>query len=332
MLSVVVPTRNRASLLDAFLGSLVEQTLAPAEYEVIVVDNGSSDATPDVAARHAARAGNVRCVHEPAPGLHEGRHRGLKEAAGEVLVYADDDIEPLPTWLAAVREAFADPAVALVGGNDLPLFMAEPPRWLRRLWERPTPGGGRALPSLSIMELPGGMRPFSPYRVWGCNFSVRKAVVLAAGGFHPDGMPRELIRLRGDGEVHVARHVERAGLICLFHPGASVRHKVTPERMTLEYFRSRGYGQGISDSYALLREGGGGTNGPRAGLLARGLAWGHRRLRDWIHLDADARRALAAERDGYREGFAFHQQAYRDDADLRAWVHRPSYLDGDRSR
>lgn len=326
-LSVVVPTRNRADLLEAFLSSLAGQTLPRDQWEVIVVDNGSTDGTAEVAARHAAAAENVRAVFEPAPGLHAGRHRGLKEAAGDVLVYADDDIEPLPTWLEAMGEVFVDRTVAMAGGNDLPMFMAPPPPWLLSLWERPQPGGGRALPSLSILDLPGGLRPFSPYRVWGCNFGVRRSVLLDAGGFHPDGMPRELLHRRGDGEVHVARYVERSGLACMFHPGASVYHKVTPERMSFDYFRARGFSQGISDSYSRLRGGAVAATATRPSMPARAAGRLRRLWRERVALNADARRALDAERAGYREGFAFHQQAYRDDPALREWVHQASYLE-----
>ena len=183
------------------------------------------------------------------------------------------------------------------------------------------------MPPLSILELSGGVRPFSPLRVWGCNFSVRRDVLLAAGGFHPDGMPAELIRFRGDGETHVSRHVAAAGLTCLYHPGASVHHKVTPERMTFAYFRQRGYNQGISDSYAALRglpQGRAGGAGQR--LLSRATGWASHKLSAPLALTG-ARRAMRELKEGHREGHAFHQRAYREDAELRAWVHRSNYFE-----
>lgn len=327
MLSVIIPTRNRAELLEQALGSLVGQTLSREEFEIVVVDNGSTDDTRAVVERMQATLENLRYEREPRPGLHAGRHRGLRAARGELLTFADDDIEALPSWLASIVEAFADPKVAMVGGNNLPLFVEPPPRWLSQLWERPTADGGRAVPPLSILELPGWIRPFSPMRVWGCNFSVRRQVLLGAGGFHPDGMPAELIRFRGDGETHVSRHVAASGLTCLFHPGASVHHKVTPERMTFAYFRQRGYNQGISDSYAALRaakaaEGG----GPGRRLLRRATSWATQRVIEPLALTGP-RRAMRELKEGHREGHAFHQRAYREDAELRAWVHRPDYFE-----
>jgi glycosyltransferase involved in cell wall biosynthesis len=307
MLTVVIPTRNRADLLGRALESIETQTLARARFEVLVVDNGSTDETAAVAAAFGNRLGNLRCVYAPEPGLHVGRHAGLREAKGDVLVYADDDIRALPTWLEAIEENFRDPAVAMVGGNNLPDFFAPPPRWLERLWKRPF-AGGHAIVGLSVIELAGKRRPFSPYLVWGCNFSIRRQVLLDCGGFHPDGMPQELIRFRGDGETHVSAHVLASGMRCMFDPRASVRHAVTPERMTFDYFRRRAYNQGVSDSYRRLR---GEPEAPaprsRAGRLAPLLNLARRA------------RALLQERLAGRD--------LRELARLeRAWVHRPDYF------
>jgi glucosyl-dolichyl phosphate glucuronosyltransferase len=326
MLSVIIPTRNRADLLASALNSLTRQALPIDKYEVLVIDNGSTDQTAAVARESSGRLGNIRYFYEPEPGLHAGRHRGMLEAQGEVLVFADDDIEALPSWLASIQEAFSDSDVAMVGGNNLPMFLEPPPAWLRHLWERSAMRHGRLLSTLSILELYGENPKFSPYLVWGCNFAICKNVLLAAGGFHPDGMPKELIRFRGDGETHVSRYVSESGRKCVFHPGASVYHKVTPERMTLQYFRQRGFSQGVSDSYTALRN----QNEQRAalarGVMRRIVGWGWRKLRNLSLIDPGALRALYSLKLGHREGYAYHQQMYREDAEVRAWVHKPHYF------
>ena len=152
MLSIIIPTRNRADLLALALESLTRQTLSPEAFEVLVIDNGSTDQTEVMAQIFSARLENLRYFYEPEPGLHSGRHRGMLEAKGEILVFTDDDIEALPSWLSSVAEAFSNAEVALVGGNNLPMFLAPPPKWLDRLWRSPALNGGRALPSLSILE------------------------------------------------------------------------------------------------------------------------------------------------------------------------------------
>ena len=163
--SVVIPTRNRASLLAAALDSLTRQTLSPEAFEVLVIDNGSTDETAEVVRAQSARLTTLRYFYEAEPGLHVGRHRGMLEALGSVLVFGDDDIEALPSWLSAIHEAFLDPDVAMVGGNNLPMFLEEPPEWLMRLWRDSGRVRGRSLPSLSLLELSANGHEFRPYPV-----------------------------------------------------------------------------------------------------------------------------------------------------------------------
>ena len=326
MISVIIPTRNRAELLKSALGSLDNQTLSKGEFEVIVVDNGSTDHTADLVSGLTKEWENLRCVHEATPGLHAGRHRGLKEAIGDVLVYIDDDIRATPSWLEAIAENFTDPNVAMVGGNNYPDFQRPIPGWLERLWARPAMGG-QGIAYLSVLLLPEGRREMSPYLVWGCNFSIRKQVVLDAGGFHPDSMPRELIRFRGDGETHVSKYVLENRLRCNYDSRVSIYHAVTRERMSFEYFRQRAFNQGVSDSYTRLRN----TATRRSisdyhRILRRLLGNVRRKLRREKENDPELRELAMLMREGYQEGFDYHQQMYKEDTEVRAWVHKPDYF------
>lgn len=328
MLSVVIPTRNRAQLLVAAIDSLAQQTLSQDVFEVLVIDNGSTDETADVVKGKARINTNLRYFYEPEPGLHAGRHRGMLEARGDVLVFADDDIEALPSWLQTYADVFSDPDVAMAGGNNYPMFLETPPPWLEALWSRRERNGGRSLPALSIQESPDGRYSISPYQIWGCNFAIRRTVLLSAGGFHPDGMPRDLIRFRGDGETHVSAFANNKSLKCLFDSNASVYHKVPPERMTLSYFRQRGFNQGVSDSYTRLRS----DSFQRASIRSVTLQILISILRRFKYLFVrskvlrQAHRVLELQRIGYQEGYAFHQAAYREDPEVMAWVHRENYF------
>jgi glycosyltransferase involved in cell wall biosynthesis len=328
MLSVIIPTRNRESLLGLALQSLLAQTLSNTEYEVLVIDNGSTDSTREVVEAFVGRIRELRYFFEPIPGLHVGRHKGMKEARGDVLVYADDDIQATPTWLEAINECFRRPDVALVGGNCYPNFECAPPAWLNNLWSnRNRTIGGHAIVALSVLDLPEGRREVIPYMVWGCNFSIRKQALIDAGGFHPDSMPDELIRFRGDGETHVSKYVLEQGLTCLFDSRASVHHAVPKGRMTFEYFRKRAFNQGVSDSFSHLRSG---SVAPpvtqeRQSWRARAKELAIAKLRDLPGFDTESRQLDREMRKGYEEGYAYHQQVYVNDAEVRAWVHRPTY-------
>ena len=325
MISVVIPTRNRADLLAPALASLLKQDLAPSGFEVLVIDNGSTDHTQHVIDQYKVQLTNLSDIYAPDPGLHTGRHAGMKAAKGDILVFADDDIEALPTWLSSIAVAFQDPPVAMVGGNNYPFFLQTPPDWLNRMWRRPTFRGHKSISSLSVIEFTQPPREMSPYHVWGCNFAIRKEVLLQAGGFHPDGMPKELIRFRGDGETHVSKHVAESGLKCVFHPGASVYHKVTPERMTHAYFRQRGFNQGVSDSYTQLRQQDLPSASAKRPFIKRALGFAVRKALNLLD-NAETKRAEAELHLGHRAGFDYHQAAYRDDPVVRDWVHRSTYF------
>jgi glycosyltransferase involved in cell wall biosynthesis len=325
LLSVVIPTRNRADFLATALGSIAEQDLPRDQFEVLVIDNGSSDRTKEVVDQERSRLSNLRYFYESEPGLHVGRHRGLKEANTDLLVYADDDIRAEHLWLSAIAENFSDPNVAMVGGNNYPDFKGPVPSWLEKLWAVPSEGG-QVLGQLSILSLPDGQRVISPMFIWGCNFSIRKQVLLDAAGFHPDAMPGDLIRFRGDGETHVSQYVKRHELACIFDSRASVYHSVTPKRMTIDYFRQRAFNQGISDSYSALRL------SPGKAIATSDSSFDVRKsLSRFIGYfmppyDTELRNLDSVLKKGYLEGYGYHQQLYEEDPQLKAWVHQSNYF------
>ncbi len=329
LISVIIPTRNRSKLLASALDSIVRQTLPQNEFEVLVIDNGSTDSTKDTVIEYQDKIFNLNYYFEEEPGLHRGRHRGLHESSGEILVYADDDIEAFPTWLEAINYSFKDEKTAMVGGNNIPMFLNTPPKWLSDYWHGTIKDGGNFLPPLSLLQLPEGIREFSPYNVWGCNFAIRKKIVIDAKGFHPDGMPKELLRFRGDGEVHIAKYVSDNGFKCLFNSEASVYHKVTPERMTISYFRQRGFSQGISDSFTKIRQAylTADTNKKMVFLSTPKCI---RLMIQYVKLfkikDKQLKRALLNMNKGYLEGFLFHQSAFKKEQEVRDWVLKDSFI------
>ena len=324
MISVILPTRNRGEILSDALRSINRQTLSQDLFEVLVVDNGSADNTRDVVESWVGKLKNLRYYMEEEPGLHRGRHRGMREARFDILTFADDDIVADPEWLTSIIDGFTDPKVGIVGGNNRPLFENDPPNWLLKLWNMPFVAGGKALPYLSVLELEGGVRPIDPSFVWGCNFSIRRALLEEVGGFHPDGLPKHQIQFRGDGESYVARRAAELGAVCLFHPGASVMHRVSSDRMTHAYFRSRGFAQGVSDSYAEYRAAG--SYRLLTSLYAP-LRSAYRAAKRYLIRDRDLRIVLAEVARGYDEGRAFHRRAYKVNPEIREWVQRANYYD-----
>ncbi len=240
-ISVIIPTRNRGHYLEQVFSAIRKQNFNQQNYELIIVDNGSTDNTKSVCKEHENQFVNFTYIYEQKPGLHNGRHAGMKASKANYLVFADDDIEPFPSWLESIYTTFLiHPEVALVGGKNLPQWEKPPPQWLWEKWIIPQKEG-HWVGSLSILDFGDKEMYISPFFVWGCNFAIRKEVISEAKGFHPDGMPNELIQLRGDGETSVSDFIQQKGYKVYYHPGASVYHKVPSSRMTIDYFKNRAF-------------------------------------------------------------------------------------------
>jgi len=305
LLSVIIPTRNRASLLYNTLESLTRQTYPAASFEVIVVDNGSTDATAEVCHHFKQRILNLKYLSVSSPGLHNGRHAGLKKSIGEILVYADDDIEAMPTWLEGVAESFGDPQTGLVGGKILPKFESQPPEWVTAL--RRKTDSGWSLGWYSILDF-GDIPHEIPHEyIWGCNFSIRKHILQEAGGFHPDSLPQEIIKYRGDGETAVSIAVRKLGYKALYNPKASVHHVVPEKRLTQDYIYQRAYNQGISDSYSSIRA--------------------SRTFSEVKQYNSPGNTINDIVNRGFVDGFNYHQQLAKSDEKLQAWIFKESYFD-----
>src|SRR5215213_2921854 len=114
LVSVVLPVRNERRHLGDQLSALAEQTY-DGPWELVVVDNGSTDGSGDVARSFAPRVPALRVVSAPRRGLNHARNAGVRAARGEVLAFCDADDVAAPGWLAALVEAL-DGEVDIAGG------------------------------------------------------------------------------------------------------------------------------------------------------------------------------------------------------------------------
>lgn len=305
LVSVIIPTYNRADSLARCLASLERQTMKQECFEVIVVNNACMDHTEEVCERYARKFTYFSMAREPIPGLLAARHAGWRAAAADVLVFCDDDIEALPEWLESIAAVFGgDPAVALVGGNNIPVFAIPAPAWMEALWAEC--GGIRYNSYYSVLEgidAPGEAP--EPTLVFGCNYAIRRSALEQAGGFEPDVMKSMLFQ--GGGETGIAGAIVVQGGKVFLHPGASVRHHMPASRICMEYMYKRGIYHGVEALYSYLRRGAGTT--PRYG--------DHR-----PHVNP----ALAQFYDGYRMAQAAYVQAALASRELRAWITKPTYL------
>lgn len=318
-ISVIIPTRNRAKYLQSTLDSIVKQKINNDLCEVIVIDNGSTDNTSAIIESFKPLFNNFKHIYSEIPGLHVGRHTGLKASSSELLVFVDDDIEAFPNWLNCIIDSFNDPSVAMVGGKVLPLYEETPPDFICEMWNREFKGG-HLLGFLSILDFGNEIKEIDPHFVFGCNFAIRKSVLLSSGGFHPDGVPQEYIKYRGDGETYVSDYIVKNNLKTIYNPDASVYHKVPKERLTLNYFKKRAFNQGVSDSYTTVR-----STGGRKSVLIKNIA--KKSIYALYNYLFQKKKISGQLNLASLKGFLFHHYHCFTDKDLLCYVLRENYLE-----
>lgn len=239
--SIVIATYNRAALLDDCLGHLARQRFLPGD-EVLIADNGSTDHTAAVVARHArAFPAPLTRLQVPIAGKSHAVGAALRIASGDVVAFTDDDVSVSPEWLTALREGLFDPRVALVGGPIEPRWEHQPPGWLQlALCQRL--GAPLGLVDYGSEEAPLGSRTFL-----GANMAVRRAVLQQVGGY-----ATHLGKLRGtllSGEDHdLCQRIQAAGYDARYLPSARVSHWIPAERMRVGYFLRWFYWSGITNA------------------------------------------------------------------------------------
>ena len=203
--TVVVPTRGRAAYLEVTLDSLCRQRSRIA-HELIVVDDGATDATRDVAERFGVRV--IR--HGVRRSLNAARNTGLREARADLIAFVDDDVLVPPGWLDALVEgAERHPEADAFGGPIRARFEGHAPR-----------GCGREDPPITTLDL--GPEDVEAPMVWGANFAVRRSAVERIGEFD-----ESLDRSHGDEEDWLLR-LRAAGGRIVYLGAAGLDHRRSP--------------------------------------------------------------------------------------------------------
>ena len=237
-LTVCICTRNRAKFLGATIESVLAQKVPSETFEVLVVDNGSTDGTADmIAARFGGGARvPVRCIREEIPGLSRARNRAIAETTGNFIVFLDDDAIPEPGWLQAIVAGFDAEEIQVVGGAVVPAYEQAPPPWWSARIEHVF------APQVSTCERHRVSQGEYPH---GANIAFRRAVWSRVGLFREDlgYIGNKLIPAE---ESELLLRIEKSGGAILYEPAAVVRHLIPASRMDRGYLRERFYGAGLA--------------------------------------------------------------------------------------
>jgi len=230
-ITVILCTYNRCQILGKALDSIAASILPDSvEWEVLVVDNNSSDQTRQTVEGFCTRhPGRFRYVLEPQPGKSHALNAGICRALGEILVFTDDDVTVEPGWLRNLTAALCDGKWAGAGGRTLPERSFVPPPWL-------PPDMRCALAPLAIFDRGTEVCELTE-APFGNNMAFRKAVFEKHGSFRTDLGPRPGSPCPQKSEdSEFGTRLLAAGERFRYEPSAIVYHCVPPSRVQKQYF------------------------------------------------------------------------------------------------
>lgn len=226
-ISLAICTYNRCRYLPASFRSIREQGFPPYFFEVIIIDNASTDETAGLSKEFISQNPHmqIRYCYEPQQGLSFARNRAIAEARAPLIAYVDDDVILTPHYLAEVTAFFrSHPHAAGAGGKVVPKYESgREPEWMSSYlfgFVGNVDYGDRVRKFDKTMRYPAG-----------CNMIYKKAVLQQAGGFNED------LKFRSD-DKYIFYAVKRVSNEIYYLPNAWLYHYIDASRLELKNFKT----------------------------------------------------------------------------------------------
>lgn len=229
--STVISTYNRCGLLEGALRALLSQTPEDIAYEILVVDNNSTDRTrPLVQGMATQNPGKVKYLFEPKQGLSYGRNAGIAVAKAPIIAFTDDDVRVAADWVWRIKTGFEEnPHIDFLGGRVVPRWPAEPPSWL-------TKANWSPLALLDYGDQPFYVDSGKQLCLIGANFAFRRRAFEKVGLFKTDFQRvKDGIGSLEDHEILL--RLWQAGSRGLYLPDLVATAEIEPDRMEKHYHR-----------------------------------------------------------------------------------------------
>ena len=249
MISVIICTYNREKFLYSALQHVADNEAAYKQYEIILVDNNSTDRTKEECQRFTQDYPEVQFHYylETKQGLSHARNRGIKESHGDILVFLDDDSFVQPDYLKNVQlQMDKHPEAMAFGGKITPRFESgTTPAWLCK-WNYSW---------VSAIDKGDDVTPFigNSYPI-GANMGFRKECLDRIGEFNTE-LGRNKKNLMAGEEKDLFNQMKEKQMPILYFPDIAVEHVIPEKRTTKEYIVKMAYGIGLSERLRCLKLG-----------------------------------------------------------------------------
>ena len=245
--SIIICTYNRERFLPLALKSILNQTLSNNLFEVVIIDNNSTDSTSEICSQfiRANQDMTVKYFTEKQQGLSYARNKGIDEATGKIITFMDDDALLAPDFSERTLEFFRrHKNVSAVGGKILLHYMKGKPYWYNPF----------LAPLLGYFNPGNRENPFTRTYFKGSNMSFRHELFKIHTPFNT-GLGRVGRNLAGSEEKEIFYRLKNSGEKIWYVPDAIVYHLVPPERTELNFIKEQGIGVGKSQKKMVMIKG-----------------------------------------------------------------------------
>jgi len=235
-ISAIISTYNRARFLPGLFDSLKNQTIHPEDFEVIIINNNSTDETEHLSREFLNNSKGIKVSYftETSQGLSFARNRGIREAAGELITFIDDDALPAKDFLEKTVRFFDEhPEAGASGGKILLQFIEKKPSWYNRFLS----------PLLGYFNYGNRTRLFKRNYFRGSNMTFRKSLFDTFQPFNTR-LGRTGGILTGGEEKELFYRLKNNGIQLWYNAEAVVYHLVPAERTTVDFIREQASGTG----------------------------------------------------------------------------------------
>lgn len=241
--SVIICTYNREIYLPKCLEHLKNQTADPKSYEIVIVNNNSSDSTDAICKEFCAKNPVLQITYiiETTPGLSAARNCGIQNSKGEILCFIDDDGFAVPDYVLTIQQYAENPAYSnyiSFGGKVIPCYsQGKEPKWLSSFIDG----------VVSKVDLGENIKDFDKKYPAGCNMIFRKSFFEECGGFNSD------LHTRGD-DKFIFDKLKKASLKILYIPSLKVEHFIDDYRLEKSFIIRLSKIIGESEAIRLKKE------------------------------------------------------------------------------
>jgi glycosyltransferase involved in cell wall biosynthesis len=244
--SVIVCTYNRAQYLPTTLQRLAEQTCDSNHYEILIIDNNSTDETSNISREFIKNHPHIDCKYylEQDQGHTFARNRGIKESNYNILSFIDDDAFVRPNFIENTIHYFSNnPSVAAIGGKIIPKYESSEPKWMSKyLW-----------PLVAALDMGDTPKQFKGRKFpIGANMAFRKSTFDKYGIFDVE-LGRRGTGLEGGDEKEMFTRLKNGNEKIFYDPKVVVDHIIPDKRLTTKYIKGLAMGVGTSEKKRLKK-------------------------------------------------------------------------------